>query len=261
MSDLVQGDCREIGLGTHQAIVTDPPFEEDFGAGYKDIDWDSGPDVETWKLLLQAIEPGRFAAVCASPLKIHHVITRMEEAGFIYHDLAIWLFGNAKPQAVTRLKPGWMPIVLARRPGQAKINIDGVRHEAADGKTRYPANVLLDEAAARELDEQSGVLKSGSRKAGVRKGIGYHGGSDGDGGEAISSSAGGASKFFYVARVRGNKRVHQTQKPVELKRWLIRLVSFPGESILDPFAGSGATLLAADIEDRRALGIELNHEY
>lgn len=260
MSQVVYGDCREVELGLHQAIVTDPPFEEDFGAGYHEQTWDNGPDEATWRRLLEAVEPGRFAAVCASPMKFHRAICRMEDAGWVYHDLAIWLFGQGMPKnKQSRLKPAWMPVILTRRPGKPVINIEGVRHESTDGKFRHPANVLLDEAAAAELDKQSGVLKSGSRKAGVRKGIGYHGtGTAGDGGPALEKSEGGASRFMYIAKVRGKERQHQTEKPVDLMRWLIRLVSFPGESVLDPFAGSCSALRAADMEDRRGFGIELN---
>ena len=47
-----------------------------------------------------------------------------------------------------------------------------------------------------------------------------------------------------------------TVKPLELMRWLVRLVTPPGGRVLDPFAGSGTTLLAAEAEGREAVGIE-----
>lgn len=60
-----------------------------------------------------------------------------------------------------------------------------------------------------EMDQQSGILKSGARAAGVRKGLGYHGGS-GDGGPAIRPSSGGASRFYptfrYQAKAPGSER-------------------------------------------------------
>lgn len=49
---------------------------------------------------------------------------------------------------------------------------------------------------------------------------------------------------------------HATVKPLELMRWLIRLVTAPGGMVLDPFAGTGTTLQAALAEGRRAIGIE-----
>ena len=54
---------------------------------------------------------------------------------------------------------------------------------------------------------------------------------------------------------------HPTQKPVELMRRLVRFFSQPGETVLDPFAGSGTTLVAAAQLGRAAVGIEQNAEY
>jgi DNA modification methylase len=55
--------------------------------------------------------------------------------------------------------------------------------------------------------------------------------------------------------------VHPTVKPVPLLAWLITKSTQPGEIILDPFAGSGTTLLAARELGRRAIGIELEASY
>ncbi len=61
---------------------------------------------------------------------------------------------------------------------------------------------------------------------------------------------------------RGNHyRYHCMQKPVPLLRELIESSSRIGETILDPFAGSGSTLVAAKLEGRRAIGIEIEEGY
>jgi len=53
-----------------------------------------------------------------------------------------------------------------------------------------------------------------------------------------------------------------TVKPTDLMRWLVRLVTMPeGTVILDPFMGSGSTLVAAREEHVRAIGIELDPNY
>ncbi len=62
---------------------------------------------------------------------------------------------------------------------------------------------------------------------------------------------------FAVRNVTGAERIHQTQKPLELMRDVVRICT-PGGSILDPFAGSGSTLEAAKLEGFDALGIELS---
>ena len=54
---------------------------------------------------------------------------------------------------------------------------------------------------------------------------------------------------------------HPTMKPISLCRRLVELFSDEGETILDPFAGSGTTLLAARDLGRKAIGIELDPEY
>ena len=55
-------------------------------------------------------------------------------------------------------------------------------------------------------------------------------------------------------------RVHPTQKPLPLMRWCLSLVP-DAESVLDPFMGSGTTLVAAKLEGRRCVGIEINEAY
>jgi site-specific DNA-methyltransferase (adenine-specific) len=54
---------------------------------------------------------------------------------------------------------------------------------------------------------------------------------------------------------------HPTEKPVSLLRELISVVTPPGGLILDPFMGSGSTLIAAEQEGFRAIGIEVSAEY
>lgn len=161
---------------------------------------------------------------------------------------------------------------------------------------RWPAHLSLDEHGAAALDEQSGERKSGSRAAGVRKGIGYNSSAQGDGGPAIEASTGGASRYFYVAkpsrserdsglddlaattggeatgrkdgaagtrnpragagRTGGAKNIHPTVKSIALMRWLVRLVTPPGGLVLDMFTGSGSTGLACAEEGMCFLGIE-----
>lgn len=60
---------------------------------------------------------------------------------------------------------------------------------------------------------------------------------------------------------RAHEREHPTQKPVALMRWLVETYSNKGDIILDPYAGSGSTLLAAKEMGRGYIGIELQPEY
>jgi hypothetical protein len=54
---------------------------------------------------------------------------------------------------------------------------------------------------------------------------------------------------------------HPTVKPIALMRWLCKLVTPPQGTLLDPFAGSGSTLLAAQLENYHAIGIEKERDY
>lgn len=207
----------------------------------------------------------------------------------------------------TALKPAWEPIILAMKPlagtfaenalahGVAGLNVDGCRigtddtrqvkrggkndvpHEddswvprtiiGGSASGRWPANLVLDEDAARMLDEQSG-------DAGEGFGVRGAGPTDGRSSFALPGQgqvvgygdSGGASRFFYTAKAsradRGEDNTHPTVKPSDLMAWLCRLTATPtGGTVLDPFMGSGTTLFAAKETGRRAIGIELDERW
>jgi DNA methylase len=165
---------------------------------------------------------------------------------------------------------------LVRSPSRRDDNVVlgkglGVGRQGEPGG-RWPANVTLDEEAAATLDRQSGVLKSGARRGANAEShsmFGLKGGPCG-------ASQGGASRFFYVAKASRADREygcenlpkkdsaanhHPTVKPLSLMRWLARLITPPYGLILDPFAGSGSTGIAALFEGFRFIGVEASSEY
>lgn len=135
---------------------------------------------------------------------------------------------------------------------------------------RWPANVVLDEAMAEVLDEQTGTLKGGAfpGRRGADGDRQVYGGFNGqDDLDARRMADGGASRFFYVAKAPAKERpkvdgvAHPTVKPLALMRWLVRLVTPPDGVVLDPFAGSGTTLHAAYLEGFASIGIERETAY
>ena len=72
-------------------------------------------------------------------------------------------------------------------------------------------------------------------------------------------SPGGDNPRNRGAAQRGNS--HPTVKPIALMRYLIRLVTPPGGLVLDMFAGSGSTGVAAIMESKRFIGIEIEEKY
>jgi site-specific DNA-methyltransferase (adenine-specific) len=195
---------------------------------------------------------------------------------------------------------------------------------------RWPANVVLDESQAAELDAQTGVLTSGSwdgRRNG-QKTTGILGEFESRSEAPRVGDSGGASRFFptfrYEAKaptaerprykreggsdnattygqmkkrecnVCGNRTCpaggdqsgkpwptcghndwswveqqsardefvsHPTVKPLSLMRWLVRLVTPPGGTVLEPFAGSGTTVEACIVEGFACIAIEKGDEY
>lgn len=73
-----------------------------------------------------------------------------------------------------------------------------------------------------------------------------------------------APRAFYTAKASASERqgvTHPTVKPLDLMRYLVRLVTPPGGIVLDPFMGSGTTIKAAISEGFRGIGIERDPEY
>lgn len=79
-------------------------------------------------------------------------------------------------------------------------------------------------------------------------------------GQPVLAKPGRINSFLY-APVAPQKKHHPTQKPLELYQELHQTFSFEGAKILVPFAGSGASLLAAHLTGRSAIGWDLNEKF
>ena len=84
-------------------------------------------------------------------------------------------------------------------------------------------------------------------------------GGDFSDGEVAWTSRDAVLKQFTKAKQTAS-RMHPTQKPLALMQWCLGLVP-DAETVLDPFMGSGTTLVAAKLEGRRAVGIEISEKY
>jgi DNA modification methylase len=131
---------------------------------------------------------------------------------------------------------------------------------------RFPANVILDEEAGKLLDEQSGVKQSTRHMSYKRSGGDFIDGIPSQPEKDwFVSETGGASRFFYCAKAskkeRGEGNNHPTVKPIKLIEYLIKLVTPPNGTVLDPFMGSGTTAIAARNLGFNYLGFEQEKEY
>lgn len=139
----------------------------------------------------------------------------------------------------------------------------------ADGTETVTAWECTEGCAVAALDAQSGTTKStirtrGADESGDRPG-GWRDGKRTPGKRTGAADAGGASRFFYCAKAsrsdRGDGNSHPTVKSTALMAYLCRLVTPPGGRILDPFAGSGSTGVAALREGFEFVGIERDPVY
>lgn len=137
--------------------------------------------------------------------------------------------------------------------------------EAPQPMGRWPANVVhdgSDEVAEAFPMQTSGGTPPNRPGDKTRNVYGAFGGIENP--QGIGSTSGNASRFFYSAKADAADRLeskHPTVKPVDLMRWLVRLVTPPGGLVLDPFAGSGTTGMACMAEGFDALLIEREAEY
>jgi site-specific DNA-methyltransferase (adenine-specific) len=177
----------------------------------------------------------------------------------------------------------------------AQTNIDLRDYKPVDG--RWPANLIIDPYTAELLDEQSGQLKPATSRTKAKSRAMFGTGLDDT---AIYLDKGGASRFFYVAKAskrdrnegldeleesiagsysgnvtnKGNKigaqpdkpnqpakNFHPTVKPTSLMEYLIKLVTPPNGTVLDPFTGSGSTGKAAILQGFDFIGIEMTEGY
>ena len=170
----------------------------------------------------------------------------------------------------TALKPCIEPATIARKPlsertvaanvlkwGTGAINIDACRYAVGDRAWpgpqddygahtdgRWPANIYACPKASRS--EREAGCESLPAMAGY---------------EAIGRKEGTKSIVGANRTAATINNSHPTVKPVALMRWLVRLVTPPGGVVLDTFAGSGTTGVAAAYEGFDFLGIEINDDY
>lgn len=141
-----------------------------------------------------------------------------------------------------------------------KIGYGGCQETQHNG--RWPANLCHDGspevlACFPESESRSGETKRTS-------GIGYHGNGMVTDTPSYGRDSGSASRFFYCAKASKADRCgsrHPTVKPLKLLQWLVRLITPPGGTVLDCFAGTGTTGQAAYNEGFKSVLIEREVEY
>ena len=154
--------------------------------------------------------------------------------------------------------------------GEHKDNASGEEMPLHNNKGRFPANVIhdgseevLDEfekygdtkstggGGDKTISKNKNVFKGGWGEVEYPKVIGY-------------GDVGSPAKFFYSPKASKKEKgdtTHPTVKPIELMKYLVRLVTRKEGIVLDPFAGTGTTGEAALLQNRKYYMIEKNKKY
>ena len=134
---------------------------------------------------------------------------------------------------------------------------------------RFPANIIHDNSEeVVELFPDTGKSTGGrtvKRSGGGNVGSGKKSEASWTNEDPGFGDSGSAARFFYCAKAskseKGKDNPHPTVKPLELMKYLIKMVAPENSLVLDPFMGSGSTGVAAIQIGRRFLGVEKEEEY
>lgn len=256
LSDIPYGigyeDWDVLHSNTNTAYLGSSPAQEKAGAifksrgkpinGWSDADRAIPREYYDWcntwtSEWLRILKPGGSAIVFAGRRLMHRAIASMEDAGFNYRDMIGWTRERAAHRAQR------LSVVYDRRGDKASATKwDGwkvgnlrptfepiiwcfkpYRITIADNVLEHGVGAYNEEAFTRYFERPDNIIRCG-----------------------YAQNEGG---------------LHPAQKPLKLMAALIELVTQPGQIVLDPFAGSGTTLLAAKQLDRRFIGYELDPTY
>lgn len=263
-----QGDClagmRDLPDACVDAVVTDPPY----GISVDGKAWDAEvPGVPVWREVLRVAKPGALVIAASHAKTYHQLATILELSGFEVVDMLHWTYSQAFPAGAKLDDEGWRtllrrahepwcvarkPLEVKRVPGkragttkQRKMGLKDTFLEHGTGGLRVSGNGQDGAAWAansfhvekpREDERSLGLDPSVVRKGTVKDEKGLRGG------------------------VKDQANNHSTVKPLVLMRRLVNMVARPGQTVMDPFAGSGTTGMAAMAEGCNFIGFELDAE-
>ena len=279
------------------ATSTEPkgPLYKRLSTGFMGQTWDGGDvafTTEMWKEVYRTLKPGAYLLAFSAARNYHRMAVAIEDSGFEIRDQIMWIYGSGFPKSLnmgkqidkklgnkriktgqvktharkgvavaeertainagsfgqeveeeitvgtsewegwgTALKPAHEPIVMARKPIDGSVADNILEHRTGainidesrvEGQDRFPANVIHD-----GLNEEW-------------------------------------ARFFYCAKASKKEKgdtKHPTVKPINLMRYLVKLITPKGGIVLDPFAGTGTTGEACILESKKYYLIEAEPSY
>jgi site-specific DNA-methyltransferase (adenine-specific) len=237
---LINGDFFEeekwFGDDVFDLIFPDPPYNKLQQAGQ---DWDQAIDWElAERVLARILKPNGLLILFSDLLLAVELINKLTHY-FQFHGFHIW----QKPGGTPSNK--FHPIsnsehILVFRPIAAKVSDLTFNPKVVipKGKPYIKRNSSSEIPTRRQKKSEININRTGDRW--------------------VKTVLTGPSK---PNMCRDERTSHPTQKPLNILRDLIRCYSNPGDLILDPFSGSGSTLIAAYQEKRRSIGIEKDETF
>lgn len=232
--------------GFADAIITDPPY----GVGM--AKWDANvPGSEVWREAFRVLGPGGFCVVAAAPRTAHLTAMALADAGFEIRDMIVWNYTQSFPGAQlvdgewrSGLKTNQEPWVVAQKPLEKGLTLVenwgihrlGAIRTGANGSGNWQTNVI-----------KCAKPKARDRNLGAVPGKAY---------ATPPSKKSGA-----WSNNQGQANNHPTAKPLALMRKLVTLFTPDKGVVVDPFMGSGSTLVAAAAEGHAVFGSDMEFGY
>lgn len=212
--------------------------------GWSRSDRNIGAEYEEWcrswaRMVFPKLKNGSSLLVFGARRTIHHVVNAFEDGGFLLKDMLAWKKKSAYHRAQR------VSVVFERR---------GMDEAAARWKGWRLGNLApLFEPVAWFVKPYciggtiaDNVLEHGVGAINV---------------EACRVHNAGATNVIEFGFGKDERRIHEAQKPIRLVSFLIDLTTQEGQTVLDPFMGSGTTAVAARCLNRRFIGFEMVAEY
>ena len=254
-ADVILGDCldvlKDIPENSVNLIITSPPYADQRKSTYGGIHPDKYVEwfLPITRELFRVLKPtGTFVLNIKEKVSngerhtyVMELVMAMKKQGWLWTEEFIWHKKNCFPgKWPNRFRDAWERLLQFNKEKDFNMYQDEVRVPMGDwAKTRL-----------------KNLSKTDMRRDNSKVGSGF--------GKNVSKWVGRDLAYptnVLVMATESSNKSHSAVFPKELPSWFIKLFTRPGDTVLDPFSGSGTTLVAAFQLDRNSIGIEVQKDY